>query len=514
MGGGRVSSSDASSTTRYVYLPAAEDVLDDTIPDRTAANECDNRIITAKYTWWNFVPKSIFEQFRRVANFYFLVQLILMFIGQNKTLNAFVNDLSPAGTLVALALVILVTMVLHLKDDLGRHQKDKETNLSTVHLLQWAAGFGAEDEHAEAVAEDIPCQRLIVGDVILVKSGEEVPADAVVLASSEAMGVSHIETSNLDGETNLKRRRSIEATHQDVMLNFAEEGLPPGTRPSPEILARALRLKGIIQTERPNMHIHTFSGEFLPQTTTRAATPLTAARVPLTVDNLIIRGCRLRACSWVIAAVVYTGKQTKAAMNNSKPPSKLSRMEKGVNRFMAIAFCLQIVMIIISDVSNLAWYDANIQNNDTHMWYLNPYREERQLALPNWLAYFFTFFVLYNNMIPISMYVMMEIANFVHAAFINEDANMYKPEVDGKALCRSANLCQELGQIEYMFTDKTGTLTSNEMVFKMASIGGILYGSPDRPFDTGLMRVRTVVDLGSLVLVSSGSPHRVLLTCF
>lgn len=336
------------ATTRFVFLPnAAEPPAGAAFPPRTAAQEYNNRIVTAKYTWWNFIPKSIFEQFRRIANFYFLVQLILMFVGQDKSLNAFVNDLSPVGTLVALILVISVTMILHLKDDLVRCRKDRETNEAPVHKLQAHPAVPGEPEGAEVV--DVQCQSLVVGDLILVRSGEEIPADCVILASSEGNGLAYVETANLDGETNLKRRRAIDVTHRAALQSFAEEGLPwdtdPGAGPGPvsvpaHALTAVLQLPGVVACELPNKKIHDFSGEYLAFGTADAdviaATEEAGTRVALNIENILLRGCRLRNCAWVLGVVVYAGRQTKAAMNNSKPPSKLSRMEKVSSHIMYI----------------------------------------------------------------------------------------------------------------------------------------------------------------------------------
>lgn len=86
-----------------------------------------------------------------------------------------------------------------------------------------------------------------------------------------------------------------------------------------------------------------------------------------------------------------------------------------------------------------------------------------------------TFIILYNNLIPISLIVTMEVVKFQQAALINSDLDMYYARTDTPALCRTSSLVEELGQIEFIFSDKTGTLTCNEMEFKRVSIGGVTY---------------------------------------
>ena len=86
-----------------------------------------------------------------------------------------------------------------------------------------------------------------------------------------------------------------------------------------------------------------------------------------------------------------------------------------------------------------------------------------------------TFIILYNNLIPISLIVTMEVVKFQQAQLINSDLDMYYARTDTPALCRTSSLVEELGQIEYVFSDKTGTLTCNEMEFRCCSVGGIAY---------------------------------------
>ena len=90
--------------------------------------------------------------------------------------------------------------------------------------------------------------------------------------------------------------------------------------------------------------------------------------------------------------------------------------------------------------------------------------------------YGFTFLILYTNFVPLTMYITMEIINFRHSVFINCDALMYDPTTDTCANARSMNLCSELGQIQYIFSDKTGTLTQNVMMLKQVWIDGKVYG--------------------------------------
>lgn len=110
-------------------------------------------------------------------------------------------------------------------------------------------------------------------------------------------------------------------------------------------------------------------------------------------------------------------------------------------------------------------------------WYLFPEGDGRtSIILPDWLGYWFTFFILYCNLMPISLYAAMEVCNFAQSYFIKSDLGMYDEEQDCPALARSTNLCHELGQVSYVFSDKTGTLTQNIMELKRLSIGDSVFG--------------------------------------
>lgn len=113
-----------------------------------------------------------------------------------------------------------------------------------------------------------------------------------------------------------------------------------------------------------------------------------------------------------------------------------------------------------------------------------------------------TFVILYNNLIPISLQVTLELVRFMQALFINYDMEMYHAESNTPAVARTSNLNEELGMVKYMFSDKTGTLTRNVMEFKRCSVGNVIYEAGNYPAESEIIKVSRFI---------SFHPHNVLI---
>jgi len=166
---------------------------------------CDNSVSTCKYTMLSFIPKSLFEQFRRLANVYFLVIIVLLMIGTYTTF--FQAPLTPYTTLFPLIVVLAVTMGKEGFEDVKRHIADRETNSAA-----------AEELSLEKPGEfdKLQRQQIRVGRIVRVLNKHEVPADMILLTSSEPGGNCYIETSNIDGETNLKIKQAAQTATDGI----------------------------------------------------------------------------------------------------------------------------------------------------------------------------------------------------------------------------------------------------------------------------------------------------------
>ncbi|RMZ82312.1 hypothetical protein DV738_g1724, partial [Chaetothyriales sp. CBS 135597] len=385
----------------------------------------DNHVSTAKYNTVTFLPKFLYQEFSKVANLFFLFTAILQQIPN-------VSPTSRYTTIVPLFVVILVSAIRDLYEDYKRKAADKSLNYSKGRVLRGSA------------FEDTKWIDIAVGDIVRVESEEPFPADLVLLASSEPEGLCYIETANLDGETNLKIKQAIPETAN--LVSPAELG----------------RLAGRVKSEQPNSSLYTYEATL----TTGVAS--SEKELPLNPDQLLLRGATLRNTPWIHGVVVFTGHETKLMRNATATPIKRTDVERMLNKQIIM---LVAILLVLSAISTIGDIIVRLTESDK-LGYLD-------YSGFNAASQFFldlcTYWVLYSNLVPLSLFVTIDIVKTGMAFLINSDLDIYYAERDTPAVCRTSSLVEELGQIEYIFSDKTGTLTCNIMQFRQCSIGGIQY---------------------------------------
>ncbi|XP_059655582.1 putative phospholipid-transporting ATPase 9 [Cornus florida] len=402
-------------------------------PEAEIRSYASNYVSTTKYTAASFLPKSLFEQFRRVANFYFLVTGILAFTP--------LSPYSAVSAILPLIVVIGATMVKEGIEDWKRKQQDIEVNNRKVKVHRGGGVFG-----------DTEWKTLKVGDIVKVEKDEFFPADLLLLSSSYDDAICYVETMNLDGETNLKLKQGLEATsllHEDS--HFKD-------------------FKALVKCEDPNANLYSFVGsmEFEEQP------------YPLAPLQLLLRDSKLRNTDYIYGTVIFTGNDTKVMQNSTDPPSKRSKIEKKMDKIVYFLFCVLFLMALVGSIYFGIVTDNDLDGGRMKRWYLRPdnstiFYDPKKAPLAA-IYHFLTALMLYSYLIPISLYVSIEIVKVLQSIFINQDFLMYYEETDKPAHARTSNLTEELGQVDTILSDKTGTLTCNSMEFIKCSVAGTAYG--------------------------------------
>ncbi|KAK2466656.1 hypothetical protein APHAL10511_000914 [Amanita phalloides] len=454
-----------------------------------------NQVITSKYNLITFIPRNLLEQFRRVANLFFLAIAVIQFFRVFSTI-------APGVAILPLAFIVAVTALKDGYEDFKRHQADSRVNQSTAWVLVgggWtnpnavkpksktfikgllgndlsgsakkgkkgkkAHGYQLNDvqfddkyEQYAGIIDDktarphwkrVLWEDVRVGDFLKLEDGDFLPADMMICSTSEEEDVAFVETKNLDGETNLKSRHAVPSL---VHLRTAADCVNAGSFQ--------------INCDRPDTDLYRFN----------ANVERDGEKTAVDSSTTLLRGTVLRNTNWLIGIVLFTGLDTKIVLNSGNTPSKRSRVEREMNPQVFLNLGLMALMALVCAIVDAVleqrlypkgapWlYDDNKSDNNPQI---------------NGLITFFYAILTFQDIVPISLYISIEFVRVVQAAFIYLDPHIWYQKTDQPTIARTWNLSDDLGQIEYVFSDKTGTLTQNSMVFRQCSIGGKAYRGAD-----------------------------------
>ncbi|KAI9226438.1 MAG: hypothetical protein DHS80DRAFT_18695, partial [Piptocephalis tieghemiana] len=433
-----------------------------------------NSIRTARYTIWSFVPRQLYAQFSKIANVYFLFISILQLI----------PGLSATGqftTIIPLSIFTCLAMAHEAWDDYRRHRMDVVENerecevlrihrpgsqipppsqsgpLSDSSIPSYSTSSPARPS---AIWEKTRWKDLGVGDVVRIRSEDWVPADLLLLSSSSEDGSAYVETAALDGETNMKHRRPPSGP------------LDAATRSASGLAG----LQGWVSAELPHQELYSFTGFIQAECGLVGSGKRIRMKdqCPLGIGHLLLRGTRIKNVSWAHGLVLYTGEESKVRLNALKrPPIKAPAIQRQINRAVISIFAMLLFLVILLTILNQSWSSV------FHPWYLPPPDHSLTFIVQTAAGYI----VLMNTLIPISLYVTMEIVKVFQAYLITQDLGMWDPRTSTRAAARTSAINEDLGQVSCVFSDKTGTLTENEMRLRAASVSGRIYLWEEDPDD-------------------------------
>lgn len=417
--------------------------------ERTAHNKSyiPNFIRSTRYTLWSFLPKQLYFQFSKLANFYFLIIAILQVIPGLSTVGSYT-------TIATLLPFIAISMAKEGYDDYRRYQLDKTENRSEVSVLdpeKTASGSKTKDNSQTGPAADmdmaelddfdspttvwskIQWQQLRVGDVVRLHRDENIPADIVLLHATGPSGIAYIETMALDGETNLKSKQAC-----PLLAKKCKD------------LNEMKHCGAGIVSEDPNIDLYNYEGRVTVDGET----------MPLTLNEVVYRGSILRNTTHATGLVINTGEECKIRMNaNKEIHAKMPAMQRKINHIVLFLVVFVASLAIGLTTANEIWKARGGQ----YVLYTHGIVPVKEILLG--------YIIMFNTVIPLSLIISLEIIKWGQV-WLLQDVEMFDEETNTPMVANTNTILEDLGQISYVFSDKTGTLTENKMRFRKLSVAG------------------------------------------
>ena len=399
-----------------------------------------NVISTSKYTLLTFLPLALLYQYANFFNIFVLINTIISCIKQLSTV-------SPISAIVPFILVTLINLIKEGLEDYKKHKNDYEANNKKAILFK-SPNF-----------IDSKWSEIKVGNVLKINKEDIIPSDILVIKSSNKNGFCYMQTTNIDGETNLKPIEAIKQTNEiindelhkmDKLFDFRNENCK-------------------IEVDNPNNFIYEINGTlFLNKD----------EKIIFDIKNVLLRGSRLKNVEYVYGIVLYTGIDTKILQNINHSSLKLSSVDKSINKVIVFIFVLRMFLIFVFMILQIFFRLKHLPNYETNelKWdYLFVYFNGKKENVFEGLKAFTSLFILTGAFLPISVIIMMHIIKAFQVFYIERCEENLQKEKGDKVKSLSNTLLEDLGMVKYILSDKTGTITKNELTFKACSIFTALF---------------------------------------
>ncbi|KAK7413748.1 drs2 neo1 protein [Neonectria punicea] len=434
------------------------------IDERRNKPYISNFIRSSRYTIYNFVPMQLIFQFSKLGNFYFLVMGILQLIPGLSTVGRW-TTIAPLGVFVAFSMAKegyddyrrykldrvenrseawVLADRMNEKDARNaekkmkrRMKKEKNSENSEEHMLD-DLEIGTTGTTTSPGSEDwvlVQWEHIRVGDIIRLRRDDGVPADIALLHATGPSGIAYIETMALDGETNLKSKQACPLLAERC-----------------NTLGGLRATKATVVSEDPNLDLYSYDGRVTIGDET----------MPLSLNNVVYRGSTLRNTTEAIGLVINSGEECKIRMNaNRNVRAKTPAMQSTINRIVLFQIFIVLMLAMGLTIGYHLW-EGETENDSFYL---------RNAGVP-FVEIFFGYLIMFNTLIPLSLYISLEIIKLGQLLLL-QDPEMYDPISDTPMVANTTTILENLGQVSYVFSDKTGTLTDNVMRFRKLSVAGV-----------------------------------------
>ena len=399
----------------------------------------NNEITTTKYNIFTFLPRGLLYQFARLPNLYFLFTAIIQSI-------PVISPLSSITAIVPLIFVLGVSLIREAIEDLVRNNYDNLNNNEEVIVYR-----NKEFTHSTS-------KTLQSGEIVFIKQNEKIPADMVLICTDLKDGACYVETSSLDGEKNLK----LKITNKKLQTFFTT--ILDDKKPDKYL--RNYDFKGNAHVLFPDANLNQIDGNIYFMC--KDLYDGDDISFPITPTEFLLKGSILKNTNWIMGIIIYTGMNNKIILNSRKPRMKMSKTEISMNYCLGGVFCFLMICCVIASVLHKKFYSNNKNYYENFLLLTDKITNESFLT-------FFTYFLLLNTMIPISLIVTIEIIKMIQGIVMEWDIKLFSFVRHAFCKAKTVSINEELGNVNFIFSDKTGTLTRNQLEFRFCTIGKHTY---------------------------------------